>query len=101
MMEICGEGHDDVVYTGSNCPMCKVLAELKTVEDEAPEVAEKLEELIKTIRDRMNEILNAVYSQFTNEPEVTQHIPVISQKEMNTWLDDMDRISDDVKNLLP
>ena len=51
-MEVCNDGHDEIVHTDMNCPLCEALlelddtqCELATASDEATEFENEVEKL--------------------------------------------------------
>ena len=50
-MEICKNGHDEIIHNETWCPLCKANKEYSKLEEENQELEKIVEELQKTIEE--------------------------------------------------
>lgn len=51
-MDICGDGHEEIVYDTLKCPLCETLDEMEELE----KTITNLQVEIEVLEDRLNEI---------------------------------------------
>lgn len=51
-MEVCSNGHDEIVYDSRNCPLCEMIEE----KDEAEKLVEGLENKVADLEAEIEEI---------------------------------------------
>lgn len=54
-MNICFEGHEEIVYEGRNCPLCCALEEINDLESQVADSDKANDELRATIEKLENE----------------------------------------------
>lgn len=58
-MDLCNDGHDEVCYEGSTCPLCEVIGEREDLLKENMELEERLEKANDEIDDLSDQVNNA------------------------------------------
>lgn len=54
-MNLCEDGHDEVVYTSKECPACLEIEARKEVESEAEGMEEYLRDKIQSLEQQLSE----------------------------------------------
>lgn len=55
-MHVCDDGHDEIVYTDSNCPLCKAMKEIDLLNETISDNKYDIETLKDDIDSRDKEI---------------------------------------------
>ena len=66
MLSLCGDGHDEICYTGRECPACEALDRVQQIQDQVIEAerayndmeeqAKVLERKVEDLQDEINEL---------------------------------------------